>query len=466
LTSPKPLDQRLIEKPRDFVYNNVILTAQGFARIEASSGIVLVLAALVALIWANSPWDSSYFDLLHTELNVDLNVVTLDLSLQTWINDGLMALFFFLMGLEIKRELVHGELSGMRRALLPVTAALGGMLAPAIIYTVFNSGSEGAHGWGIPVATDIAFALGVLSIVSRRVPSSVRIFLLALAIADDIGGILVIAIFYAANINFTAMAVAGVILAIVFILNRAGVRTINVYIVLGVALWVAVHESGVHATIAGVVLGLLTPAVHYYNPETFADTAEDLASRYRIAMDTGATSVQDSILSQIEDLVEGTEAPLERIERALVRWVTFAIVPIFALANAGVTISGDIVNDAISSPVSQGVAFGLVLGKPVGIFLFTFLAVKLGICDMPRGANWNQIFGIGLLGGIGFTVSLLITDLAFRTKGEIFADEAKLGVLVASIVAAVAGVLFITLTNKPAPPPGPESHAAAQARQH
>jgi NhaA family Na+:H+ antiporter len=405
-------------------------------------------AALVALIWANSPWDESYFDLLHTEIVVDLDIVHLDLTLQHWVNDGLMAIFFFLMGLEIKRELVHGELSSTRRALLPATAALGGMIVPALIFTAFNAGGEGAHGWGIPVATDIAFALGVLSLLSRRVPFSIRVFLLALAIADDIGGILVIAMFYTSDISFTAMGIAALILAVTYVFNRAGVRTINIYVVLGALLWVAVHESGIHATIGGVVLGLLTPARAYYNSETFAESAQDLANRFKTAVETGATAVQESILSQMEDLAKGTEAPLERIERALVRWVGFSIVPIFALANAGVAVSGDVASDAISSPVSQGVALGLVLGKPVGIFLFTFLAVKLGICDMPRGATWPQILGVGLLGGIGFTVSLLITDLGFRGD-QVLADEAKLGVLFASIVAAVLGAVFLYFNTSP-----------------
>ena len=463
LSDRKPLGQRLIEKPRDFVYNQVILTAQSFARIEASSGIVLMVAALVALIWANSPWDESYFDLLHTELSIDLNAVDLELSLQHWVNDGLMALFFFLMGLEIKRELVHGELSTFRRALLPAAAALGGMIMPALIYTAFNAGGEGARGWGVPVATDIAFALGVLSLLSRRVPSTIRIFLLALAIADDIGGILVIALFYTSEISFTAMAVAALILGITFAFNRAGVRTINVYVVLGVLLWLAVHESGIHATIAGVVLGLLTPAVPYYSPESFGGDAEDLAARHRRARESNDHVMQDAALADMEDLVQGTEAPLERIERALVRWVSFTIVPIFALANAGVAVSGDVASEAVTSAVSQGVFFGLVIGKPVGIFLFTFLAVKLGLCDMPRGASWPQIFGVGLLGGIGFTVALLITDLGFR-EHPLLADEAKLGVLVASAVAAIGGALFLYFVSTSAHRSDPDDQAAAEGQ--
>jgi NhaA family Na+:H+ antiporter len=462
LSNSKPLDVRLIEKPRDFVYNQVILTAQAFARIEASSGIVLVLAAIVALIWANSPWDESYFELLHTPLSIDADVVNLDLTLQHWVNDGLMALFFFLMGLEIKRELVHGELSTPRRALLPATAALGGMVAPALLFTAFNAGGEGAHGWGIPIATDIAFALGVLSLLSRRVPFSVRIFLLALAIADDIGGIVVIAVFYTSDIDVTALGVAGLLLATTYALNRAGVRPISVYVAMGALLWVAVYESGVHATIGGVALGLLTPARPYYNPETFAETAEELAGRYRDSLETGGTAVQESVLSQMEDLTQGTSAPLERIERAIVGWVSFVIVPVFAWANAGVAISGDVASDALSSSVSQGVAVGLIVGKPAGILLFTFLAVKLRLCDMPRAATWSQILGVGILGGIGFTVSLLITDLSFREE-PLLADEARLAILFASAVAAVLGAAFLFLTS---PPPDEEREAPATRPSH
>jgi NhaA family Na+:H+ antiporter len=455
VTDKKPLGQRLIEKPRDFVYKNVILTAQAFARVEASSGIVLVLAAAVALVWANSPWDESYFDLLHTPIDIDADLLHLDLTLQHWINDGLMAIFFFLMGLEIKRELVHGELSTPRRALLPAAAALGGMVVPALIFTAFNAGGEGANGWGIPLATDIAFALGVLSLLSRRVPFTVRVFLLALAIADDIGGIVVIAVFYTADINFTAMGVAALLLAAIYGLNRAGVRPLSVYVVMGILLWIAVHESGIHATIAGVALGLLTPAGAYYNPKTFADDLEDLAGRYRQSLESGA-AVQQSVLSQVEDLVQGTEAPLERIERAIVGWVSFAIVPIFALANAGVAISSEVASEAVSSSVTQGVAAGLVVGKPVGIFLFTFLAVKLRICDLPRGASWAHVVGVGVLAGIGFTVSLLITDLSFR-EDPLLADEAKLGILAASLVSAALGLTFLFVTSQP-----DTDHAEAQ----
>ena len=313
---------------RVFVPHRVFRAARTFVGIEASSGIVLLLAAVVALVWANSPWDEQYFDLLHTEVGIDLDIVVIREDLQDWINSGLMTVFFFVMGLEIKRELVHGELSTPRRALLPAAAAFGGMAAPALIFVAFNAGGAGVDGWGIPMATDIAFALGVLSLLSRRIPFSVKIFLLALAIADDIGAILVIAIFYTSEFDFLALAVAGLILVGILTMNRSGVRTINLYMAAGACLWIAVHESGVHATLAGVVLGLMTPARNFFSTQTFTATADALVRRFQA---TDNEEAQRGILEQLEDLSQGTDAPLERLERALHPWVSFTIVPIFAL---------------------------------------------------------------------------------------------------------------------------------------
>jgi NhaA family Na+:H+ antiporter len=267
------------------------------------------------------------------------------------------------------------------------------------------------------------------------------VFLLALAIADDIGGIIVIAIFYATGIDAFALGLSALTLLVIAIMNRSGVRTINIYVVVGAILWLTMLESGVHAALSGVILGLMAPASYFYNPATFAAAAQDLVERFKLASAAESDEVQANILAQMEDLTQGTEAPLERLERALHRWVGFGVVPLFALANAGVHVSGDTADAAISSPISQGVFLGLLVGKPVGIFLVTWIAVRLGICEMPRGATWPQVFGIGILGGIGFTVSLLITDLAF--KEDLFIDEAKLGVLVASVAAALLGLVFL-----------------------
>lgn len=437
----------LIRPARRFRPQQVVRAAQAFVQVEASSGIVLLLAAVVAIIWANSPWDESYFDLVHTQLRLDLTLVSIDESLQHWVNNGLMTLFFFLVGLEIKRELVHGELSDARRAILPAAAALGGMIGPALIYTGFNLSGSGASGWGIPMATDIAFALGVLSLLSGRIPFSVKVFLLALAIADDIGAILVIAVFYTASVDFGALAVALLVFGAIVTLSRSGARNVHVYIFAGILLWLAVFESGVHATLAGVALGLMTPATAVFDPRSFAASADDLVARYRDALDRGASDEQQGVLGQIEDLSQGTEAPLDRLERKLHPWVSYAIVPLFALVNAGVAISGDTFSRSLESPVSLGVALGLILGKPAGIFLFTWLTVRLGLGELPAGATWTHILGIGLLGGIGFTVSLLITGLAFEDATLV--DEAKLGVLGASVIAGMISFTFLWLVSWP-----------------
>jgi NhaA family Na+:H+ antiporter len=448
----------LFARPRDFVYQRVFQTAQAFIQVEASSGLVLLLAAVAAMVWANSPWDDAYFDLWHTHISVDADIFAIDLDLQEWVNDGLMTIFFFLMGLEIKRELVHGELSSPRRALLPAAGALGGMVAPALIYTAFNAGREGASGWGVPMATDIAFAVGVLSLLSRRIPFSIKVFLLALAIADDIGAILVIAFFYTSDINLLALGLAGVTLLWILVMNRSGVRNLNVYTVFGAVLWLTMLESGIHATIAGVILGLMAPASSFYGRDTFIEDAQDLVDRFRIAHSARSEDVEQGILSQLEDLAQGTEAPLDRLERALHPWVSFLIVPLFALANAGVRVSGDVAGDAVESSISQGVAFGLLIGKPLGIFLLTWLAVRLRICDMPTGASWTQVLGVGMLGGIGFTVALLITDLGFESEALI--DEAKLGVLAASVASGVLGFLFLWLSTRSRGAPSTETTPA------
>jgi NhaA family Na+:H+ antiporter len=454
VSAGSPLHSWLFARPRDFVYQRVFQTAQAFMQVEASSGIVLLFAAVIAMVWANSPWDEEYFDLWHTHITVDAQIFAIDLDLQEWVNDGLMTIFFFLMGLEIKRELAHGELSTPRRALLPAAGALGGMVVPALIYTAFNAGGEGANGWGVPMATDIAFAVGVLSLLSRRVPFSIKVFLLALAIADDIGAILVIAFFYTSDIDTLALGLAAVTLAVIFAMNRSGVRNIDVYVVAGAVFWLTVLESGVHATIAGVILGLLAPASSFYGRSTFIPDAEDLVRRFRDAHAAGDEALQQGILAQLEDLAQGTEAPLDRLERALHPWVSFLIVPLFALANAGVAVSRDVAESAVESPISIGVALGLVAGKPLGIFVLTWLAVRLRICDMPNGATWPQIFGVGMLAGIGFTVALLIANLAFEDAA--LADEAKLGILAASVAAGVGGFAFLWLTTRTRTRPYPE----------
>ena len=426
---------------RQFVAERFIRPIQSFAAAEASGGIVLLAGAIVALIWANSPWEHEYFEFFHTELALDLHLLSIELSLGHAVNDGLMAIFFFVVGMEIKRELVHGELASPRKAALPVAAALGGMIVPAIIFTFWNFGGDGAKGWGIPMATDIAFAVGVLSVVGKRVPFPLKVFLLALAVADDLGAIVVIAVFYTEQIALEPSLWAVAILVAIVVANRAGIRSTEVYLALGICLWAAVLKSGIHATVAGVVLAMLTPSKPYYSDGEFEESAQSLLDRYNQARAAGDEDRAQQALAQLETLTQGTESPLDRLERKLVPWSSYVIVPIFALANAGVALSGDMVSNAVSSPVTLGVAMGLVVGKPIGVLLAAWLAVRVGLAQFPRGVNLHHMVGVGLLAGIGFTVSLFVTGLAFENPELI--DEGKVGILAASTFAGIVGFTYL-----------------------
>lgn len=426
---------------RRFTRERFVRPIAVFVNTEASSGIVLLIAAAAALAWANSPWDEAYFDLWNTTLSIDLDLVSIETTLGHAVNDGLMAIFFFVVGLEIKRELVHGELSTVRKASLPVAAALGGMLVPALLYTAVNFGGEGRHGWGIPMATDIAFAMGVLALLGRRAPFSLKVFLLALAIVDDLGAIVVIAVFYSESISVEAVAWAGAIVAGIIAAGRLGVRSTAVYLVLGVILWVAVFKSGIHATVAGVILAALTPSRPFYTPQAFEAGATELVASYRQANEQGQPDTAQQSLRELEELTRGTESPLDRLEQRLHPWVSYGIVPIFALANAGVALSGELVSDAAGSAITLGVILGLVVGKPVGILLACLLMVKLKFATLPTNAGVGHMVGVGMLAGIGFTVSLFIAGLAFDDPG--LADEAKIGILAASACAGIAGFSYL-----------------------
>ncbi|MGE5597123.1 MAG: Na+/H+ antiporter NhaA [Hyphomicrobiales bacterium] len=433
--------QRARDAGRAFVAERLVRPIQLFVQTEASGGILLLAAAVVAISWANSPWDDAYHDLWHARFALDANLFTVDEDLLHLVNDGLMAIFFFVVGLEIKREVLQGELASPRRAALPVAAALGGMIVPALIYTAFNAGGDGAHGWGIPMATDIAFSLGALALLGRRVPFALKVFLLALAIVDDLGAIAVIALFYTDDISFEALAWAAVMLAVIVGARRSGIRSTDVYVALGVLLWFAVLKSGIHATIAGVALAMLTPAQPLFSRREFERSSAQLLSAYRAALEAGDEEAQQAILGDFERLASGTESPLDRLERVLHPWVSYLIVPIFALANAGVAVSGDSLRDAAQSPVTAGVAIGLVVGKPVGIMLFAWLAVRLGFARLPDNAGFAQLLGVGMLAGIGFTVSLFITNLAFSS--ETLVADAKMGILGGSLVAGVIALAYL-----------------------
>lgn len=441
-------------RPGQRPIDTIIRPFQEFAHTAASGGVLLLAFTVVALIWANSPWSHSYHELWHTPVTAGFGGHVLSKPLELWINDGLMAIFFFVVGLEIKREVVHGELSSPKSAALPVIAAIGGMTVPALVYLAFNSGGDASSGWAIPVATDIAFAVGVLALVGNRVPFSLKVFLLALAIADDLGGIIVIAVFYTEAISIEALLWAAAILVAINMFRVYGIRTLNVYIALGALLWVAVLKSGIHATVAGVVLAIMTPSRAYYDPSQFTEQALVLLRRLPRddAPDGDDYDARETVLEELEDLSRGSEAPLDRLEHMLSPWVSYLIVPIFALANAGVVVTGQSVGDAAGSGVTWGVILGLFIGKPVGITLATWLAVRTGIANKPQGVSWLQIVGVGILGGVGFTVALFITELSFDS--EVLINDAKMGILAGSFVAAIAGFAFLRIVPGSAPEPG------------
>jgi Na+:H+ antiporter, NhaA family len=417
----------------------VLQPLQTFLRTEEAGGILLLAAATIALIWANSPWRSSYDALWHTQLTIGLGAWSLAEDLQHWVNDALMALFFLVVGLEIKRELTTGELRQPRAAALPAIAALGGMVVPALLYLAINPSGEPGRGWGIPMATDIAFALGVLAIVGRGLPTALKSFLLALAIVDDIGAILVIAIFYSGSISPGPLLTAAGLLALILVLQRLHVRWTAVYVLVGVSVWLATLQSGIHATIAGVALGLATPAVAFQRPKAVSLEA------HRIADDTVDDPVPpDADAHQwlhLAGLTREAVSPLARLEHLLHPWTSYVVIPVFALANAGVSISRSSLGNALTSGITLGVVAGLVVGKTVGVTMFTWLATRTGITRLPEGVGWGQLVGVAALAGIGFTVSLFITSLAFQTQA--IQDAAKVGILIASLLAGLLGALLL-----------------------
>ncbi len=419
-----------------------------FAQLETSGGILLIIATLLALFWANSPWAHYYDALWHTKIGIEINHhYGLTESLLHWVNDGLMAVFFFVVGLEIKREILVGELATPKKALLPIAGALGGMLVPALIYVFFNWKLPSAHGWGIPMATDIAFALGVLTLLGPRVPIGLKVFLTALAIVDDLGAVLVIAIFYPSNIVLLDLYFGAGALILLMFLNRMGVRNPLIYAIFGIGgLWLAFLFSGVHATIAGVLAAFTIPARTRLDAKDFLKRGKEALERFgKVATQNPKSLPNDESLAEIDELsvaCNNVQAPLQSLEHALQPWVVYFILPIFALANAGVKIDTTVLSDLLS-PVSIGIFMGLVFGKQLGIFSFAWLMVKLKLADLPKGATWFQLYGVSILGGIGFTMSLFVTNLAFR--GAEHLPLAKLTILISSLFAGLLGYLVLTL---------------------
>jgi NhaA family Na+:H+ antiporter len=424
-----------------FLPRTVLRPLQDFLSTSTASAFLLLVAAVVALIWANSPWGEAYDSLWGTDVSLGIGSWSIELDLQHWVNDGLMALFFLVVGLEIKREVLQGELRDPRAAALPAIAALGGMVVPAGLYLALNAGGEGAHGWGIPMATDIAFALGVLTLAAKHAPANIKPFVLTLAIVDDIGAILVIALFYSGGVAMMPLLLAVAFVVAIVVLQRMQVRANTVYVALATGLWIATYEAGIHPTIAGVVMGLLTPLEPFQPPA--AVSREAIRTADETDDDPNEPDAGAHLWLRLAALSKEAVSPLVRVEHALLPWTSFVIVPIFALANAGVDLSGEIVGDAVTSRITLGVIVGLVVGKTIGIWAASAAAVRLGVARLPRGVDLRHVLGAGAVAGIGFTVALFITELAFEEA--VLRDEAKIGILVASVMAGLLGWFLLRL---------------------
>ncbi len=424
-----------------------------FFQMEAAGGILLMISAAVAIIWANSPFAEAYFHLWHAHIAIEVGHQMISMHLLHWINDGLMAIFFLGVGLEIKKEVLHGELASPKKAALPIAAAIGGMVVPALFYVIFNAGTPEAGGWGVPMATDIAFALGVVILLGKRVPAALKIFLVALAIVDDLGAVLVIAFFYTSELSVLALGAAGGFLVSLIAANRMGIRRPAVYVILGIGLWVAFLKSGVHATLAGVLLALTIPSGKKMGAYAFMAVGRDLIYKYMGSSEPSQkdlTHDQEHAVHKLEQACKDVSSPMERMEHALAGWINFLIMPFFAFANAGVSFVGGDIIAAITSNVTLGIIAGLFLGKQLGVFAFSWAAVKMGVAAMPSNTTWKQFYGVSILSGIGFTMSLFIANLAFG-EGAVL-DNAKIGILIASFMAGLAGWMILASSATPEEP--------------
>lgn len=422
-----------IQKPLGVRVNMIF---QEFARYEASGGIIMLFCAILALVLANSPWAMSYFNFWEMKLGISLGPLSLEKGLIKWVNDGLMVIFFFVVGLEIKREVTTGELANPRRAMLPIMAAIGGMVVPAALYLLINAGGPGVSGWGVPMATDIAFTLSILALLGSRAPFTLKVFFTALAIVDDLGAILVIALFYTAEISWISLLVAGLILIVLIGLNWGRVYSPLPYAVLGIAFWLAFLFSGVHATIAGVLLAMTIPTRSPPDIRSLLAQCTSMLDEFEKPIPGQAQSDnRNQVAAQtLEMVADRMQSPAQRLEHDLLPWTTYIILPIFALANAGVVLGLDI---NLLRPISAGIFLGLVIGKPLGITFFSWLALKIGIAEIPANISLRQIFSASWLAGIGFTMALFIANSAYA--GPLMLNQAKIGILAASIVAGLVG---------------------------
>lgn len=436
--------------PWEKAFKKVSTPFEEFLHAQTTTGLILIVMTIIALLLANTSLYETYAHFFH--MNIDFNVGSwaLSHSLHHWINDGLMAIFFFLIGLEIKREITAGELSNLKVAILPILAAIGGMVFPALIYTSLNYGTAGSAGWGIPMATDIAFAISALVLLGKRVPTALVTFLVALAIVDDLGAVIVIALFYTDTINMMALGLAGLMFAVMLAFNRFGIHMILPYFVVGLLMWFFMLESGVHATIAWVLAALAIPSTPKRVPSTLTKKAKDLLDEYEkypVNENYQIHEEQKRILSEIKHKIYEVETPAARLEHNLHLPVALIIIPIFALANAGIKIDFSSIGTTIVEPVSLGIILGLIFGKVIGIFGVSYVAVKLKIAQLPKDSSMSQVFGVAFLGGIGFTMSIFVADLAFVNNPELIL-QAKIGILSASLFSALFGYLWLRTISK------------------
>lgn len=439
---------------RQLIADQILRPAQRFFRKQVASSVLLLAATFFALIWANSNISETYHSFWHTKISLDFGEFHISKSLVHWINDGLMALFFFTVGLEIKRELLVGELASPKKALLPVIAALGGMLVPALIYIAFNLGSSNLDGWGIPMATDIAFALGAVAIFGHNLPVNLRIFLAAFAIADDLGAVLVIALFYTKEIVWFYVVVCVMLTFCLAIANFLWIRRTLVYAALGLAIWFFVLGSGIHPTVAGVIVSLFIPARGRYDTDRFLQNVDQIMAKFKCEDQSCGYSIllnQEHMhaVHSLKLACHDVATPLQRLMHVLHPWVAFTILPFFALSNTGLNFHGVNFSEVAVHTVSLGIFFGLVFGKPLGVMLFSFIAVKSGMGSLPKDVRWLHILGSAMLGGIGFTMSLFIADLSFSSIYML--NYAKMAILSASVLSAIIGITFLGFVSTTSP---------------
>lgn len=449
--------------PWEQSFDKILTPFEEFIHRQTTSGFLLMGMAVLALILANGPLASWYAHALHTPVGLNIGGWSIAMSLQHWVNDGLMAVFFFVVGLELKREFVVGELAKPRNAVLPIVAAIGGMAVPALIYFAFNPDGDAAAGWGVPMATDIAFAIGVLALLAGRVPKSLITFLVALAIVDDLGAVLVIALFYTDTIAIGPLMAAGGFFLLLIIFNLGGIRNSIPYFAIAVFMWFALYKSGVHATLAGILGAMSVPAIPKYDPTRFSERVRELMNHFDATHQPGQSIMTNdalrAVVQSLEVGVHRVEAPLQRLEHFWHMPVAYLVIPIFALTNAGIPLEFGALGETLSDPVMLGVSLGLVVGKFVGIAGAAWLMLKLGYAELPSGTRFIQIAGVSLLGGIGFTMSIFVAQLGFKTNEELLL-MAKTGILAASVFAGVAGFIWLYLSSKPDVAPG------AQATSH